>query len=370
MLIKKLMITGLVAFLAASVGILTLLLTQSAPQRPPAEKPLPEAVIVFCFRGKDAPEKETKERPATSAALGAASDENTAKVPATIAPKDQTKGTAKGTVKDAAKDAAKDTANGTAKDTVKGTAKDTGKHAAKDDTVKGMTKDKAKHAAKDTAKDAEKKTAAKKPPKDLAAQAEKIETYTKEVVEKYFADAVKDGSLVWQVLDYQSPKNASLVRDFAVKKTCIVVGDARPTGSGMATNLEKKVWELVDNKEEFQKYVRSFIQKTLKPELEAESEEGVQILTLEEEEKIPQTKPDAQTSDSKKEDPKKSDLKKDEPTNFPKMGSEAPAFDPDVPTLPHEPPKQEPKTEKKQSSTSDAAKESPASKEPSKNSVK
>lgn len=273
MLVKKLMITGLVAFLAASVGVLSMLLTQSEPPRPPEEKPLPEAVIVFCFHGKDS-------------------------------------------------------------------------------DVKGKKK-------------------------DYRAKCEKIEKYTHEVLEKSFANQLKDETLVWQVLDYESPKNASWVRDFMVKKTCIVVGDARPDGSGMATNLEKKVWELVDKKEDFQKFIQREVKKVFDPSTEEEPEKKP---ASEAETKTPEPKADSQTSESEKDgkdsdskkdskasdskkDSKASDLKKEEPTPFPKMGSEAIPFDPDAPQLPHEANKQTPATDtKKQEPAPDAAKKTPAAK--------
>ncbi len=389
MLVKKLMITGVVAFLAASVGILSLLLTQSAPTRPPVEKPLPEAVIVYCFRGKDTPEKEMKASYGQSAILGPEKNITAAKDKDTAKPKpiDKTKSTTKDSNAAKTKTAA---SIDTGKDTAKTSTKT--KESAKDNNaVKTKTKDSAKNnnaATKSTEKDAEKtpgkqvdkkpgktpakatvkapakdaeKGAEKEKKKDLAALGDKIEKYTKEVVDKHFADALADGTLVWKVLDYQSPKNASLVQEFMVKKTCIVVGDARLDGSGMATNLEKKVWELVDNKEEFQKYVRDFIQKTLKPELELEPEEASQILTPETDPKTSPPKADNPTADPKKETP----------TEFPTMGSEAMPFDPDAETLPHEPPKTATGTEKKPSSpAADATKESPATKDPKKENKK
>ena len=265
MLVKKLMITGLVAFLAASVGVLSMLLTQSELPRPPEEKPLPEAVIVFCFHGKDS-------------------------------------------------------------------------------DVKGKKK-------------------------DYRAKCEKIEKYTHEVLQKSFADQLKDETLVWQVLDYESPKNSSLVRDFMVKKTCIVVGDARPDGSGMATNLEKKVWELVDKKEDFQKFIQREVKKIFDPSTEEEPEKKP---ASEAETKTPEPNADSQKSESEKngkdsdskKDSKASDLKKEEPTPFPKMGSEAIPFDPDAPQLPHEANKQPPANEgTKQKSTNDTKKQEPTAKQ-------
>jgi hypothetical protein len=92
----------------------------------------------------------------------------------------------------------------------------------------------------------------------------KMEAYTREVLEKSFADPLKEEKIVWRVLNYEDPENAHLKDDFRVVSSCIVLGDARSNRPGIAKNLQKKAWELVDDKEAFKEYIRTEVEKALK----------------------------------------------------------------------------------------------------------
>lgn len=93
---------------------------------------------------------------------------------------------------------------------------------------------------------------------------EKIESYTHEVLEKSFAVPLEEGQIVWRVLNYEEPQNAYFADDYEIVTSCIVLVDARSGQPGVWKNLQQKVWELVDDKEAFQKLIQGEVQEALK----------------------------------------------------------------------------------------------------------
>ena len=90
-----------------------------------------------------------------------------------------------------------------------------------------------------------------------------VEAYTHEVLEESFADPLKEGKIVWRVLNYEDPENNRFKSDFRIVASCIVLADAR-SDPCIAKNLQKKAGELVDDKEAFKEYVRGQIEEVLK----------------------------------------------------------------------------------------------------------
>jgi hypothetical protein len=100
--------------------------------------------------------------------------------------------------------------------------------------------------------------------KTLPPKYAQLEKYTHETLQKSFANELKDGRLVWRVVNYESPEHATLASDFQLTMATIVVADARPDKTGIAKNLQKKVWELVDDKPAFQAYIANEVREALK----------------------------------------------------------------------------------------------------------
>ena len=73
-----------------------------------------------------------------------------------------------------------------------------------------------------------------------------IEEYTHEVLEKSFAKPLKDGTILWQVLNYEDPKNARFKNEYQVNGSCIVLSDARSGRPGVAKNLQPRIMQLLD----------------------------------------------------------------------------------------------------------------------------
>jgi hypothetical protein len=96
------------------------------------------------------------------------------------------------------------------------------------------------------------------------AKCEKIERYTRQVLEKSFAAPLKNGKLVWRVRNFEAPENAHFVDEYQITASCVVLVDARSNRPYVAKNLQKRIDQLVDDKEAFMTFVRSEIQDLLK----------------------------------------------------------------------------------------------------------
>ena len=82
-----------------------------------------------------------------------------------------------------------------------------------------------------------------------------IEAYSREAIESAFAEQLKDGRLVWKVVNVEVKGNEHFVKDYGLyTKSLILVNEARgkPT---QWKNLEK-VWQLLQDKQKFLRYVQ------------------------------------------------------------------------------------------------------------------
>jgi hypothetical protein len=84
----------------------------------------------------------------------------------------------------------------------------------------------------------------------------KIENYTKEAVEAGFAQALRDGHLVFQVLNVEEAPNAHFIQDYQLSTKSVVAVEIKDNKQARWKNLTK-VWELVGNKEDFFRYIQS-----------------------------------------------------------------------------------------------------------------
>lgn len=90
-----------------------------------------------------------------------------------------------------------------------------------------------------------------------------IERYTHEVLEESLADALKEGRIVWRVVNYEKPENARFRKDFQISGSSIVLVDAREDRPSVAKNLQHRVEQLADNQEEFMSFMYDEIEKFL-----------------------------------------------------------------------------------------------------------
>ena len=97
-----------------------------------------------------------------------------------------------------------------------------------------------------------------------------IERYTRDVLEESLADALKEGRIVWRVVNYEKPEGAHFRNDFQVSGSSIVLVDARKDRPSVAKNLQHRVGQLADKEEEFKSFLRDEIEKLLESESELE----------------------------------------------------------------------------------------------------
>ena len=90
-----------------------------------------------------------------------------------------------------------------------------------------------------------------------------IEAYSQEAIASAFAEEIKDGRLVWQVVNVEVTGNEHFIQDYQLyTKSLVIVHEVR----GKATewkNLEK-VWQLVQDKPRFLRYVQDEMRGYLK----------------------------------------------------------------------------------------------------------
>ena len=96
-----------------------------------------------------------------------------------------------------------------------------------------------------------------------SAKCKKIESYTRQVLEKSFAAPLKNGKLAWRVLNFEEPENAHFADDYQVTASCIVLVDARSNRLYVAKNLQKRIEQLVDDKEAFKAFFKGEVQDLL-----------------------------------------------------------------------------------------------------------
>ncbi len=83
----------------------------------------------------------------------------------------------------------------------------------------------------------------------------KIEAYSKEAIEQAFAAELEDGRLVWRVVNTDDRGNEHFVKDYELYTKSLVLVDAAKGKQVRWRNLEK-VWEYLQDKPAFLKYVR------------------------------------------------------------------------------------------------------------------
>lgn len=82
-----------------------------------------------------------------------------------------------------------------------------------------------------------------------------IEAYSREAIETAFAGQLKDGRLVWKVVNIEVKGNEHFVKDYGLyTKSVVLVNEVRGKPAEWK-NLEK-VWQLLRDKDKFLRYVQ------------------------------------------------------------------------------------------------------------------
>jgi hypothetical protein len=91
-----------------------------------------------------------------------------------------------------------------------------------------------------------------------------IEAYSREALESAFADELRDGRLTWQVVNVEVKGNEHYVKDYGLyTKSLVLVNEVRGKPAQWK-NLEK-VWQLLQDKPAFLRYVQGEARTYLAP---------------------------------------------------------------------------------------------------------
>ena len=96
------------------------------------------------------------------------------------------------------------------------------------------------------------------------ARSGQIESLTHQVLQESFAKELKDGRLMWRVVNYEEPKNVNLVRECQVTEPSIILADGRLGKTRLWKGFAPRTWDMVDKPKAFMDLMRSEIRKSLK----------------------------------------------------------------------------------------------------------
>jgi hypothetical protein len=81
-----------------------------------------------------------------------------------------------------------------------------------------------------------------------------IEAYTEEAIKMGFPEELESGRLVWKAVNVDDPANEHFVEDYDLTTRTVVLVDVDRGSESKWAKLDR-VWELVQNKEEFVDYI-------------------------------------------------------------------------------------------------------------------
>ena len=83
----------------------------------------------------------------------------------------------------------------------------------------------------------------------------KLEAYSQEAIASGFSDDLKDGRLVWRVVNVDMPENEHFVREYSLTTKSVVLVAVNGGREGRWKNLSR-IWDLVGDKAAFITYVQ------------------------------------------------------------------------------------------------------------------
>lgn len=89
-----------------------------------------------------------------------------------------------------------------------------------------------------------------------------LETYTRETLERHFADALASGRIEWRRRDLDDPSNAHYIREFRLYTKSVVLV-RQVNGEPVRHESLSRIWELVYDKEAFQTYIQREVRRFL-----------------------------------------------------------------------------------------------------------
>jgi hypothetical protein len=90
-----------------------------------------------------------------------------------------------------------------------------------------------------------------------------IEEYSARAIENNFPEEMKNGRLVWRVINVDEPENQHYNKDYQLFTKSLIISEIKDGKETRWKNLEK-VWTYVRDEEKFEQYITSEINAWLK----------------------------------------------------------------------------------------------------------
>ena len=91
----------------------------------------------------------------------------------------------------------------------------------------------------------------------------KLESYSRETVENDFAKQIKEKKIIFRALNVEESENQHFIKDYGLYTKSLIVSLTRGGKEVQWKNLPD-IWRLVQDRDEFEQYVRSEIEAYLK----------------------------------------------------------------------------------------------------------
>jgi hypothetical protein len=90
-----------------------------------------------------------------------------------------------------------------------------------------------------------------------------IEQYSREAIEKYFPEQLKNGRLSFSVINIDMLENEHFIKDYQLYTRSLIVAELKNGKQVRWTNLAK-VWDYIKDRDAFYNYVKTEVEKALK----------------------------------------------------------------------------------------------------------
>lgn len=90
----------------------------------------------------------------------------------------------------------------------------------------------------------------------------KIESFSREAVETGFSEELKNGKVVWHLVNLDEPANKHYIDDYQLYTKSLIVSEVKNGEEVRWKNLAK-VWQLTNDKKAFVRYVQDEVRAYL-----------------------------------------------------------------------------------------------------------
>ncbi len=90
------------------------------------------------------------------------------------------------------------------------------------------------------------------------ATCHKLESYAKETLDTYFADALAEGKIRWQTVNVERPQNSHFIKDYQLVTKSVVISKIRQGEQVNWQNLDR-IWQEVGDEQGYIDYMRDSI---------------------------------------------------------------------------------------------------------------